>query len=215
MASSILVSLGADAKITSVTVNGKEKTFKQSGRAISLKVTFAGIPFGQSQQLGKYDPDFTGSVVESTFTIPKRIFAQLQDRKKQWPVPYTDDDRIAPWVDNSRLLLFVQIAEPYIDEEYSVKRGDKDVTLRRRVPYRNDDVTIEIDGEPIEVGEGYNGVYPYVTRTSMGMYVDISNLQPEREYRVKVALPKGLRPGQFQGLFFEHVENEFTKELAN
>ena len=76
-------------------------------------------------------------------------------------------------------------------------------------------MTIEIDGEPIEVGEGYNGVYPYVTRTSMGMYVDISNLQPEREYRVKVALPKGLRPGQFQGLFFEHVENEFTKELAN
>ena len=98
----LLVSLGADAKITSVTVNGKENTFKQSGRAISAKVTFAGIPFAQSQQLGKYDPNFTGSVVESTFTIPKRIFAQLQDRKKQWPVPYTDDDRIAPWVDNSR-----------------------------------------------------------------------------------------------------------------
>jgi|TARA_B100000959_G_scaffold286682_1_gene366482 hypothetical protein len=27
-------------------------------------------------------------------------------------------------------------------------------------------------------------------------------------HRIKVTLPEGLKPGQFQGLFFEHVETE-------
>jgi hypothetical protein len=29
-----------------------------------------------------------------------------------------------------------------------------------------------------------------------------------------VTLPSGLQPGQFQGLFFENVEAEFTTELT-
>jgi len=74
-------------------------------------------------------------------------------------------------------------------------------------------VKIEIDGQPVDVQEGYNGVYPYVTRTCMGMYADVSHLEPDVPHRVKVTLPDGLRPGQFQGLFFEHVENEYTREL--
>jgi hypothetical protein len=95
--------------------------------------------------------------------------------------------------------LFVQIAEPY---------------SQRAEPYRKDQVGIQIDGKPVDVQEGYNGVYPYVTRTCMGMYADVSHLEPDVRHRVKVTLPEGLRPGQFQGLFFEHVENEYTKQLA-
>jgi hypothetical protein len=30
-----------------------------------------------------------------------------------------------------------------------------------------------------------------------------------------VALPDGLQPGQFQGLFLENVEAGFTRELAH
>jgi hypothetical protein len=33
-------------------------------------------------------------------------------------------------------------------------------------------------------------------------------------YTVEVTLPANLQPGQFQGLFFENVEAEFTTELA-
>jgi len=47
----------------------------------------------------------------------------------------------------------------------------------------------------------------------MGMYADVSDLEPDVPHRVKVTLPEGLRAGQFQGLFFEHVENEYTSEL--
>jgi hypothetical protein len=139
----------------------------------------------------------------------------LRKRKRTWPVPYTDDDRVAPWVDNARLLLFAQIAEPYADKEFTDQRDGKDIKTMRNVPYRKEDVKIEIDGKPVEVREGYNGVYPYVTRTSMGMYADISHLKPDTDYRVKVTLPEGLRTGQFQGLFFEHVENEYTEEIAD
>ena len=30
-----------------------------------------------------------------------------------------------------------------------------------------------------------------------------------------VTLPEGLKPGQFQGVFFEHVEDQFTGEICN
>ena len=211
----LIVRVGQEARIKTVTVGGHEVSFKQQGKIVNLNVTFAGKPFSQSQQIGDYDSNFNGQVVESTFAIPKRIFDQLRRRKAEWPVPYTEDDRVAPWVDNSRLLLFAQIAEPYADKEISGKQGSDDDKIVRNVPYGKEDVVIEINGKPVEVREGYNGVYPYVTRTCMGMYTDISNLSPDTEYHVKVTLPEGLRPGQFQGLFFEHVENEYTDTITD
>lgn len=210
----LMVRLGGDAKIEKVHVAGKEIPFQQDGRNINVKVAFDGKPFSQAQQIGEYDPHFTGRVVEGTFTIPQRIFKQLDDRKKNWSVPYTEDDRVAPWIDNSRLLLYTQIAEPYGQKEFTVRRDGQDVQIMREAPYAKDDIKIEINGKPIAVREGYNGVYPYVTRTCMGMYADISTLNPDTEYRVKLTLPEGLRPGQFQGLFFEHVENDYTDVIV-
>jgi len=35
------------------------------------------------------------------------------------------------------------------------------------------------------------------------------------KHAIKVTLPDGPEPGRFQGLFFEHVENEFTAEPAH
>ena len=93
-------------------------------------------------------------------------------------------------------------------------REGKDIMITKRMPIRKDRVTIEIDGQAVEVKEGYNGVYPYVERTAMGMYADVSNLAPDVAHRIKVTLPEGLKPGQFQGLFFEHVETEFTGEVS-
>ena len=37
-----------------------------------------------------------------------------------------------------------------------------------------------------------------------------SSLKPDTRYEVEVSLPDSLQPGQFQGLFFENVEAEFT-----
>jgi len=137
-------------------------------------------------------------------------------RGKAWPVACTEDDLVAPWMGPERLLLFVQIADPYLSEEVTTKdREGKEVTSTRRNVIRKEQVTIEIDGQPVEVKEGYNGVYPYVQRSCMGMYAEITDLAPDVKHAIKITLPDGLKPGQFQGLFFEHVENEFTTELAH
>jgi hypothetical protein len=192
------------AQVNRVTVNGKETAFRKHNGTITCPVTFAGEPFSQAQQVGEYIADFDGRVVEESFTIPKRIFEQLQRRRAVWPVEYTGDDKVAPWIDCSRLLLFVQIAEPYAEGQSP-----------RSAPYRKEQVEIEIDGKPVEVQEAYNGVYPYVTRTCMGMYADVSCLEPDVRHHIQVTLPEGLRQGQFQGLFFEHVENEYTEQLAD
>jgi hypothetical protein len=153
--------------------------------------------------------------VEEKFTIPKRIFDQLAERKKKWPVTYTKDDLVAPWTDPSRLLLFVQIAEPFFQKEVTERRRGRETAVKRSVPIRKDEVKIEIDGKEIETQEAYNGVYPYVSHTCLGIYADVSDLRPDVEHTVKVTLPEGLKPGQFQGLFFEHVENEFTSQIVH
>jgi len=49
----------------------------------------------------------------------------------------------------------------------------------------------------------------------MGLYAEITDLAPGVKHAIKVTLPEGLAPGQFQGLFFEHVEDEFTTELLS
>ncbi|MFC1601503.1 hypothetical protein ACFL34_04060 [Candidatus Sumerlaeota bacterium] len=200
----LTVALTDASKIKNVTVNGRKAAFKQAGAVVTCKVKFDGEPFTKAQQIGEYDSGFNGTVVEGKFTIPKRIATQLAERKKAWPVTLTEDDLVAPWMGPSRLLLFAQIADPY------ESNGG-----RRRQAIRKESVKIEIDGKPVEVKEGYNGVYPYVGRSCMGMYAEITDLATDVEHSIKVTLPAGLAPGQFQGLFFEHVENEFTTAVSN
>ena len=47
-----------------------------------------------------------------------------------------------------------------------------------------------------------------------GFYADVSTLQADHEYAVELRLP-AMKPGQFQGLFFDNVETEYTEEIAD
>ncbi len=198
----LMVALPAGKNISKMMLNGKNHPFKLTGQMITSPITFAGMDFRQAQQFGAYDPKFTAETIEQEVVIPNRIFQQLENRKKLWPVNYTDDDLIAPWTDPSRLLLYVQIAEPYWT------RGvGKDM---KKVPIRATELKLELDGKPVILKEAYNGVYPYVERTNLGFYLDISKLPADTPHKIKLTLPKGLKPGQFQGIFIDHVENEYT-----
>ena len=55
-------------------------------------------------------------------------------------------------------------------------------------------------------GKGHN--------TFVGFYADVSDLKPDKRYKFELTLPDGLKPGQFQGMFFENVETEFTDHLT-
>jgi hypothetical protein len=201
----LIIGLPSEIKIKALDINGLDVAFNQAGSTITASVTFDGTDFRQAQQLGSYQPDFTGTVVVELLNIPARIFTQLENRQKIWPVDYTEDDLVAPWLDPSRLLLYVQIAEPY---HYRMV-GD----AMRKVPIRANELSLLIDGIRVELKEAYNGVYPYVERTNLGFFADISRLTPDVDHEVRVLLPAGLKPGQFQGIFIDHVVSEYTTKI--
>jgi len=77
------------------------------------------------------------------------------------------------------------------------------------------EVAVRIDGKPVEVGKAFNDIYPNAPdHTFMGFYVDVSNLKPDSRHTVGVGLPK-LEPGQFQGLYFDNVETEYTGAVSS
>jgi len=116
----------------------------------------------------------------------------LEERKKAWPIVYTEEDLLATWLGAGRLLLFINVAEP-VD---SMK------------------VSLKIDGKAVEVKPAYSSVYRENERnTFVGWYADVSGLAADQAHTFDVELPK-LAPGQFQGLFLENVEAEYTKELS-
>ncbi|MCF7674067.1 MAG: hypothetical protein K9N23_01770 [Akkermansiaceae bacterium] len=176
------------------TVNGSERpSFHTADGVATASVTFAGTRCDHCPQVGLIEPAFAEPVFRAELKIPQAVFRQLEARRKSWPVPYTEEELLATWRGSDRLLLFIQIADP---------KDDWNVGLK-------------IDDKPIEVKKAYSDVFPLGReRTFTGFYVDVSKLTPEASHPLEVTLPQGLQPGQFQGLFLENVEAEFTTELA-
>lgn len=190
----LLVFVPRHEGVRALTVNGRAIEFHHRGDVIAAQVAFAGTPFGRCCQIGTYRPDFPGPVFRGKFAIPGRIFSQLADRKKAWPVPYTQDDLLATWLGPERLFLFVNIAAPKPEMAVAMK----------------------VDGQPVEVKGAWNGIYPSSGKqTFVGFYADVAALKPDTPYEVELRLPDDLAPGQFQGLYFDNVETEYTEEISS
>jgi hypothetical protein len=184
----IAVRIPAGVKIARLTVNGTELPFQQHAQVVFAQVQFSGDLFRQCQPIWTYDPAFTGGTIRAAFKIPRRVRYQLLRRQDAWPVNYTNDDLLAPWLGSHRLLLFAQIFEP--DES--------------ALPI------LTIDGQPVGIRKAYNSVYAHSPeRTFLGFYADVSFLEPDTEHRLTFTVP-ALAAGRFQGLFFENVEPEYT-----
>ncbi len=174
----------------SATLNGSSIELHGKNGLRSIPLKFAGEPFGPMQPLLTHRPDFRGASTErGSFRIPQRIFDQLAARRKAWPIPWTREDYRSTWLAPERLLLQVQIAEP--SDKMAVK--------------------LRLDGEPVELKKAYSSIHPE-DRCFTGFYADLSRLEPGREYRFELELPL-LKPGQFQGLFFENIETEYTDQV--
>ena len=157
---------------------------------VALDVTFAGERFGKLQQVGTYDSAFVGGSFTGTFTVPQRIFDQLAARQRAWPIPWTTEDYLTTWLAPQRLLLFVQVAQP--DDKWEAR--------------------MTIDGREVALHKAYSSVR-HVAHDFTGFYADVSLLSAGVPHHVVVDLPR-LRPGQFQGLFFENVEPEYTNAVV-
>lgn len=188
----LLVSLPSRTQVREAQVNGKRVGFTVADGQARLDVTFEGERFAPAHAVLPYDRDFAGTSASGSFRIPAWVRGQLARAKAAWPVTYTEDDLIAPWLGQDRLLLFVQIADA----------NDKMA------------VSMTIDGQPVPVKKAYNSIYPEsVPGTFIGFYADVASLATGVDHRVEVTLPDGLKPGQFQGLFFDNVERETTDRV--
>jgi len=188
------VLLPTGRRVALVTVNGQPcSRFTQRNDLLTLPVTFAGAPFDHCQQIGSYDPDFTNTIFRAEFTVPERVFRQLAQRRKTWPIPYTEEELLATWRGPHRLLLYIHIADP--KDQWTVG--------------------LKLNGQPVPVRKAYSDVFPLGReRTFTGFYADVSDLRPDTRYELEVTLPEGLQPGQFQGVFCENVQAEFTTQIA-
>jgi len=176
-------------RATTVRVNGHSEKSSQANGVVTVGLHFQGAPFSHMQQVGTFDPNFAGGTFTSSFNIPQWVFDQLAARQKAWPIPWTPDDLKTTWLAPQRLVLFVQIAEP------------------------NDGMQahLTLDGTPVELQKAYSSVRPN-PGSFVGFYADVSSLHPGHEYKVELTLPV-LRPGQFQGLFFDNVEPGYTSQI--
>ncbi len=187
----LLVTAPAGGTMTEVRVNGQPaRSIRTSAGALAFPVSFAGEPFRHYQQVGEDDPTFAGGRFAARFSVPRRIFDQLAARRHAWPIPWITEDYRTTWLAPERLLLFVQIAEP--DPAWEAR--------------------LVIDGQPVELRKAYSAVRSE-PRTFVGFYADLSSIAPDREHTLELDLPR-LRPGQWQGVFFENVETELTGNVG-
>ncbi len=190
---SLSVVLPPGQRISVVAVNGTKAEFKQTGDLLTAGVRFAGAPFSKCQQVGPFDLAFTGGVFRTDATVPARVFRQLENRKRTWPVDYSETERQAAYLNSDRLLLFINVADP---DDQNMK------------------VALKIDGQPVSVTPAYTSIVRSNPRnTFVGWYADVSALAPGVKHIFEVELPT-LAPGQFQGLFFDTVEAEYTSDIA-
>lgn len=190
-ASKLLVLLPPGTTVSRASVNGVEVPIRtRRPGAIELGVRFDGAEFRQLQPVVLGESTFRGGRLTGSFTIPKRVFEQLAERRRAWPIPWTSEDYQTTWLASERLLLYAQFAEP--DAQWETR--------------------LSIDGRPVELRKAYTAVR-VVPSTFVGFYADVSLLEPDRPYRFELNVP-AVRPGQFRGLFFENVEPGYTTSVS-
>jgi hypothetical protein len=182
------VLLPSESGVLSVTTNGIATQFVRRGRYIGIRARFDGTRFAQAHEIA-LTPN-AGETLAGSFAIPRRVFDQLSERQKKWPIPWTSEDYKTTWLAPERLLLFLQLAAP------------------------SDAINppIAIDGQAIELQKAYSSVRVHAD-SFVGFYADVSAIAPDVPHWITLKLPV-LKAGQFQGLFFDNVEPQFTESVV-
>lgn len=182
------IALPQAERLKGCVVAGAPAAFTQVGDVVDVAVHFAGEPFARCQQVGGHDPAFAGGTFRGKAAVPAWVFAQLAARRAAWPVDYDADDLRAGYLGSHRLLLYVQVAEP--DDEMRP--------------------ILRVDGAVVPLQAAYSSIVRSNPKhTFVGWFADLSTLTADVEHTFEVDLP-ALRPGQFQGLFFDTVVTATT-----
>jgi len=187
----LLVRLPTGSSVVRARVNGRDvPVATRRADRIELDRRFDGVEVHRLQPVIVADSMFAGGHITGTFSIPKRVFEQLATRRRAWPIPWTAEDYQTTWLVPERLLLYA----PLVGSDDRVQ------------------ASLVVDGQPVGLRKAYSAVRA-VPSTFVGLYADLSSLEPDRTYRFELEVPE-LKPGAFRGLFFENVEPEYTTALV-
>jgi len=182
------VLLPGETQVATLTVNGKAQNFTQTGRYVEAQVRFDGDRFARAQEI-PLARDGDGELAGG-FQVPQRIFDQLDERKQEWPIPWTREDYESTWLVPERLLLFVQAAD-----------GTDSAAL-----------TATLDGHPLLFQPAYSSSR-IDSPSFVGFYADLSRIAPAATHTIRLHVT-GLDPAQLQGVFFDNVEPQLTESIA-
>lgn len=180
------VLLPADTSISEMFVNGRSKQFEQHGRYVSTQAQFRGVPFTQAQEVKLTT---TGGTLSGSFVVPSRVFSQMEERRKAWPIPWTHDDYDTTWLAPERLLLFIPFATPSDEPKISA----------------------DLDGKPLPLTKAYSSVRSR-QGSFVGFYADLSQLQADVEHHLSLHIPPNATDG-FQGVYFDNVEPMLSTDI--
>jgi hypothetical protein len=175
-------------RITSITVNGRTLSFKQTGRYIQADIHYAGEPFHQAQQIPLQATE--NGKLQGSFIVPMRVHKQLAARRKAWPIPWTADDYETTWLAPERLLMFVQFAE-----------GTDAIQP-----------TAWLDGKPLALKPAYSSTRVHAA-SFVGYYADVSSVSPDQRHSLSLQISEEAGK-KLQGAFFDNVEPQLTDKLA-
>ena len=130
-----------------------------------------------------------GAWFNSSFTITDTMVSRLEAQQKAYPIPWTSDDLVAPWL-GSRLLLFPYITQP-----------DRNLTKPRLWIHEAEQVMT-----PAFNSRGYEQ-----DKCFLGWYFDASSLQPGT-HRVSLWMPK-LDTSTLQGIFWRGLSDVYTNQI--
>lgn len=172
------------------TINGVQCTVASGlGGEPRVIARFNGTEVRHASPIGELPPkDNTGGTFSSQFRIPEAYFAQLAARGKAYNIDWKPREYNATWLVPTRLLAYVFILEPN----------------------PNMTVAVRLNGDAAKVLPAYNSRGLPHAKTFLGFYVDMSDLKADTDYKIDVSVPRGLNASQYQGTFWQNIEDETT-----
>lgn len=185
-------SRGLGAAAANLVVNGKSctSTTRNDAGDLAVTATFAGAPIHHAMPISPGavpQQPWKGGWLNTSFVVPSAMKAQAAARQAAYPIDWGPADYKASWLVPSRLLVYAFIVQPT----------------------NNMKLTLMVDGAPVDVTAAYNSRGLPHPRTFLGFYFDASKLSADTPHKLSISVP----PSDFQGLFWENVDTEYTSDV--
>ena len=186
---SVLCRTSAEAaRINFISINGiKVDAFTVNNRVITVikPLTFPSQYIPHSMRIGDVPPaTFAGGVYNGTLTVSNELINELNERRRIYPIEWTDDELSVSWLSPHRPIIFISLKQAALAKEQSF--------------------IATVNGQSVIVRPAYNTRHRVDGRL-LGYFLDMAEASPLTNitYIITVTLPS-IPADSFIGLFLEN-----------